>query len=48
MGYKYKGKADYCMAETRNTKQKHLVFSLIENAKRPLTAGEIYGLASEQ
>lgn len=36
------------MAETRNTKQKQLVFSLIENAKCPLTAGEIYGLASEQ
>lgn len=36
------------MAATRNTKQKQLVLSLLENAGRPLTAGEVFDRAVEQ
>lgn len=33
------------MASTRNTKQKKIILSILENAERPLSAGEIHALA---
>ncbi|HBT64445.1 MAG TPA: hypothetical protein DEB10_07290 [Ruminococcaceae bacterium] len=36
------------MAATRNTKQKQLVLSLLENSDRPLTVGEVYQLAVQR